>query len=80
MTAAIERIALRSAVWDAMSVSNRCGDDCPPCLANVGQVMAKAQEFAQAHAEERIGRMTPDELKARLRLAEAAAEAVRGGS
>lgn len=77
MSAHAKRGSLKAAVWDAMSQSNRCGPSCSPCLANVAHAMAWAESYALAVAEQQIDQMTPDELRARLRLAEATADADR---
>lgn len=41
----------------------------------VSAILSAAEKFADAKADERINRMTPDQWRARLRLAEATAEA-----
>lgn len=75
MSAPAKRSLLKRAVWEAMAKSNRCGPDCPDCVTNVAWAMASAETYADALAEQQIEQMTPDELRARLRLAEATAEA-----
>jgi hypothetical protein len=74
VTPNVSRTRLKAAVWDAMATSNRCGPGCSACTANVAHAIAAAESYAVAIAEQTIDRMTPEQLRARLRLAEAASE------
>lgn len=77
MSAAARRAELETAVKDAVNESHACrkGDGCWCCAANADAALAAADDYAAAVAAETVNRMTPDQLRARLRLAEAAAEA-----
>lgn len=75
MTAADHaRDKLEAAIWGVYNTGS-----VPPTV-RVDAALRAAEKFADARAEEKIARMTPEQWHARLRLAEATAEADRKAS
>jgi hypothetical protein len=66
VTTADKRERLEAQVWRSWPRATRI---------HVDAILGAADMYADARAEEKIARMTPEQWRARLRLAEAAAEA-----
>lgn len=78
MTAADDRrTGLEALIWPRVSPGRQeHGPDAG--RRAVGAILAAADAYAMARADERVGRMDAGELRARLRLAGATAEAAAG--
>lgn len=62
---------LERSIWDALADHKRHHND----RQAYGEITAAMNGYLVTFAEQYVGRMTPDQLQARLRLAEATAEA-----
>lgn len=80
MTAADRREELEAAIWHAMRSSGTCRatGPCPGCNSNVDDILAAADTYAEAVADDRITGRVTERATGRQRLAEAAAEVARG--
>ena len=77
VSAASKREELEAAIRRTVANNRKCTakGSCTGCEGNIAETLDRADELADAVAEQRVARMTPEQWRARLRLAEATAEA-----
>ena len=71
MSAREKQDQLEAAIWRSLAAHRRHGND----RQSYGDITAAVNVYLVAFAKQYVDRMTPDQWRARLRLAEATAEA-----